>query len=550
VTIYAVTYLSAILLAGPPFQQVQPAPSTYTAYTGVDMKIIPPAPALGPANSVFKDPTFGSRILRVTDPNTKAGQSFVSTDSGFARTWNANSTAIKLTGPHGDAYWLEFNAGQFTVGDGSAFPAIHPVSFGARWEWSTLDPDIIYFLNGSQIAKYNKLSGAITNLGGPTTGEPVAYNAAVIGFDNWVCAAVGSGPQDSYTKIFCVNPSVPGVTKLIDVAAKTVNGIPQSDPYWPTPASGQTLGIHDISGGTGASWLEVTFHGQSWGANGGAVLDLGTNTWSLVTNADPYWSGHVSMGNGKYANSSGSINGRDSRGMVVRDPDRLMDSSQYRFIEQPPDTLNQWCDADHNSWLNSATNASAPILISRYGPSVNCQYAWSGEINAAAIDGSNTVWRFAHNHAGTCYYAEGFAQISNDGKWALFSSYWDGTLGADSAFGCGTRIDAFIVELAPDAAPPPPPPPPPPPAPTAKFTFSPSSAVVGSPVTFDGTASTCSATPCSYKWTDDADGSVLGTGAKLTYAFRQRGTKYVRLTVTDARLQSGAVEHDVVVRKR
>src|SRR5207253_650313 len=119
-------------------------------------------------------------------------------------------------------------------------------------------------------------------------------------------------------------------------------------------------------------------------------------------------------------------------------------------VEQPPDTSNGWCDADHNSWFNSMTNANAPILVSRYTIGSACQYAWTGEIDAAAVDGSNTVWRFAHNHNGgsVCYYAEAFAQISNDGKWALFSSYWDGGLGPDISFGCTTRIDTFIVELS------------------------------------------------------------------------------------------------------
>src|SRR5262249_29255525 len=95
-------------------------------------------------------------------------------------------------------------------------------------------------------------------------------------------------------------------------------------------------------------------------------------------------------------------------------------------------------------------NPNAPILISRYGNSSSCyQNAWTGEIDAAAVDGSNTVWRFAHNHnAGfSCYYGQAFAQISNDGKWALFSSYWDGTLGSDTSFGCSNRIDTFIVDL-------------------------------------------------------------------------------------------------------
>src|SRR5215467_14303247 len=62
------------------------APTTYSAYTGTDAKPAPPAPALGPANSVINDPTFGSRILRVTDANTLGGQSFVPSDSGFHRT--------------------------------------------------------------------------------------------------------------------------------------------------------------------------------------------------------------------------------------------------------------------------------------------------------------------------------------------------------------------------------------------------------------------------------------------------------------------------------
>ena len=156
------------------------------------------------------------------------------------------------------------------------------------------------------------------------------------------------------------------------------------------------------------------------------------------------------MGNGKYVNASGSIDGRDSRGMVLRNPDNAMNSSEYRFISQPRDGSNGWCDSDHSSWLNSLTNPNAPILMSRFGGNASCyQYAWTGEIDAAAVDGSNTVWRFAHNHnAGfSCYYGQAFAQISNDGKWALFSSYWDGTLGADTAFGCSNRIDTFIVDL-------------------------------------------------------------------------------------------------------
>ncbi len=466
VLVLALLAVLTLRLTKPLFAQsagVAGAPSAYTAYTGTDAKPVPPAPVLGPANYVFNDPTFGSSILRVTDQNTSAGASFISTDAGFHRTWNANSTAIKITGGHGDAYWLEFNPGTFSVGDGSSHPVLHPLSINYMWEWSAVDPDVIYFLDGNQLARYNKSTGAITNLGGPPNGDPVTSYAVVVGLDNWVCSAAGAGIQDTYTEIFCVDPSNTSNRKFIDVPNKTINGVLQSDPNWPTSAAGQTIGIHSISGGAGPSWLGVTFHQQSWGANGDAVLNLATNTWSLLTSADPHWSGHTSVGNGRFVNGGGSQDGRDSRGAVVRDPDNLMDPSKIIFNMQPPTTVN-WYDGEHSSWFNSASNPNAPILFSRYtNVSPSPWLTWIGEIILAATDGSNTVWRFAHNHNGAmtgAYYTQSFAQISTDGNWALFSSYWDGTLGASSGgdFGVSTRIDTFIVELAhpsgPDTTPP------------------------------------------------------------------------------------------------
>jgi hypothetical protein len=428
----------------------QTSPSTYSAYTGTDPKVIPRAPAFGPANSVINDPTFGSRILRVTDANSAAERSLIPTDSGFVRTWNANSTAIKLVDATGDGFWLEFDPSTFRIGDGSSRPVPNPLPFDYRWVWSAVNPDVIYYLNGNQLGKYNKSTGASTSLGGPPNGHPVMYHATVVGADNWVCSAAGAGIQDTYTEIFCVDPNNTANTKFIDVVNKTINGARQSDPKWPTSAAGVTIGIHSMYGSAGGAWLGVTFHQQSWGANGDAVLDLATNTWSLLTNGDIYWAGHVSLGNGKFVNGSGSTDGRDSRGAIVRDPDDLMNSSKRLFIMQPSPSVN-WTTGEHNSWFNSASNPRAPVLFSRYGVPSSPPLTWEGEIIAAAVDGSNTVWRFAHHHGAAStftYYQSAFAQISNDGHWALFSSYWDGTLGASSGdFGVPTRIDTFIVDL-------------------------------------------------------------------------------------------------------
>jgi len=73
----------------------------------------------------------------------------------------------------------------------------------------------------------------------------------------------------------------------------------------------------------------------------------------------------------------------------------------------------------------------------------------------------------------------------------------------------------------------------------AAFTYSPSNPVTGSPVSFDASSSTCAASPCSYVWTDDADSSLLGTGIRMSFTFRDPGIKYVRLTITDAQSRTG-----------
>lgn len=438
---------------------IRASPSSYNAYTGTDVKPVPPPPALQGANTVFTDPTFGSEILRVTDANSNGGESFIPTDAGNLRTFNANNTAIKLTGPHGDGWWMEFNPSTFRVGDGSSNPRPHPIpsQYGATWQWSVTNPDIIYILAGNQIAAYNKSTGAVMNLGGPSTGEPVAYMAAVIGQDNWVCAAAGVGQQNTWTKLFCLQPSNPSQSKFVDIGNHTVNGAYVSDPNWPNPG----VGIHGLTGGSGDHWIAITFHGQNWGGNGDAIFNLQTNTWQQVKGqgggGDIYWGGHVSMGNGIYANGGGNVAGNDSRGIVLRNADNTMDASQYRFVGQPSAPYNAWCDAEHNSWHNSVTNPMAPIFQSRYGPAFSsCPLTWTGEILGIATDGSNTVYRFAHNHAdgSGCYYGQAFAQVSNDGNWLLFSSVWGGTLGSDAAFGCSSRIDTFMIRLNSNAPPP------------------------------------------------------------------------------------------------
>jgi hypothetical protein len=101
------------------------------------MKTIPPAPAL--AALVFKDPT-GSRSCVSLIRTLK-------TDILFYRRWIVHG--IQLTPAVRQAMGIGWNSTTtFKAGDG---PALH-VPFGATWEWSTIDPDIVYYLKGKSPA--------------------------------------------------------------------------------------------------------------------------------------------------------------------------------------------------------------------------------------------------------------------------------------------------------------------------------------------------------------------------------------------------------------
>src|SRR5262249_60303472 len=104
---------------------------------------------------------------------------------------------------------------------------------------------------------------------------------------------------------------------------------------------------------------------------------------------------------------------------------------------------------------------------------------WDDEIVAVQTSGSSgaTVWRFAHHRTAlVSFWDTPRANVSQDGRWAIFTSNWERTLGGDP--GGGPREDVFMVELRGGAAasPSPAPPPTPMPSPTPSPSPAPPSA--------------------------------------------------------------------------
>lgn len=69
-------------------------PSGYTAISDRVTRVKPALPALGPAGYAFTDPTFGSRLVRVTDGNVRPaalGRSYRTPSSTHANAWSADA---------------------------------------------------------------------------------------------------------------------------------------------------------------------------------------------------------------------------------------------------------------------------------------------------------------------------------------------------------------------------------------------------------------------------------------------------------------------------
>lgn len=165
-------------------------------------------------------------------------------------------------------------------------------------------------------------------------------------------------------------------------------------------------------------------------------------------------------------------------------------SKDYSLLLRPLSDLNQITQLlpsevtvpasmdSHWSWNNVDSSDSAPVCgaFSRSSfkfqgdgtrnpqtnPVLAVRQPWDREIVCVTTTGTPKVWRFAHHHAtgacnasakdGSCFGAIAIGNVSQDGKFFLFSSDWDWSLGSDPhAPGCPTsgrcRVDSFIVEL-------------------------------------------------------------------------------------------------------
>jgi hypothetical protein len=443
--------------------QAQSAPATYQATTDRDARTKPPLPAVGPANSTLTDPTFGSRMLRVTDSHTRPGspgRSYTTPSAAHQTAWNVDSSYFYVRSVDGYFIPYAFNTASMSAtrvqatgnGDGGLV-----VASQAEPQFSFVSRNVLYVTRQDSandwpiIQKFDFSTGSYTDLLNLGEAAPIARSTYVGGLSSSagaperVMAFFGGPSQDSHYLVALFAPGLPGSVTLLDTTTSTITA---NDTKTPTS-------------------IPLSFHlHHAWLDKSGRYVVLETTApdrparaplyvWDTTGNSVVALPETTALSGGHYATGFGAMVNQDCCTSTTWDAAQwqmrsLATPTANRDLITPVLTPQETYAGDHASWNNAQAGSLVPFVTAYYRTSSETApwRAWDDEIIAVQTSGGSnaTVWRFAHHRTSlVSFWDTPRASVSQDGRWAIFTSNWEGTLGGDP--GGGPREDVFMVEL-------------------------------------------------------------------------------------------------------
>ncbi len=426
-----------------------PPPAKYEALHTLEPRKLPPLPELGPAGSVITDPAFGSRILRVTQSNTilnPGSQSFYTTSSSWQNTWNANSTLFFVMAQSGCFLPFKFNPATFEatrIKDPSRPSDALVLKFRREPNFSFKDPAILYGVSTDlELTEYDFAANRYTPLldlkklvpkinGYDTDGVSSSAN------DELVVAFNGPG-QDRLMNVVWFDKTSGG-KHVLDLANGMIDGKPSKCPL----GKG---GAHHASIAKGGRYVNVINQGV-----GNVVWDTQTGDCTMIT---VQAAAHGAGGYGSWINYA-TLADNSGQGWLKRG---FAPADLARPKPALPRTPHFWGDS-HPSWNNVQPGEATPFFTAVYAGNrqaadkASTPLPLMGEIIAVSTDGSGKIWRFAHHRSainsgtslqgGGDFWSTPRGNISQDGRFFLFDSNWDDTLGNDPRG--GFRKDVFVA---------------------------------------------------------------------------------------------------------
>lgn len=452
----------------------QPAvPTSYGANTTRATIVEPALPATGPAGSPFVDPAFGSRLLRVTDAGTHPSlqsMSWTTPSAAHQLAWNATSDRFWVRSVSGAYVAYNFDAATLTAtritttasgGGGLISSQVEPqfsflardVLYGSRQAAIPYRPIIRRYDFGTLTYTDILDLGAITPIATPSYARALASSATE---PEMLSVLFGGAQQDLDFKVAAFQAASPVATAV--VLDSLASAITRGGAVKPTTIPLGFLLHHQWIDLSGRYVLLYPVSGSFPSPMPYFIWDLQTD---VVARVDRFPGGHDALGYGSHVNqdccTSTAYDGAQWQIRPLSNP--LATNDLINPVQSPAAPFL----ADHSSWNNAQPDRRVPILSSlyRYGSPPPPWRAWDDEIVAIQTDASPagaTVWRFAHHRSavaadggsGQYFWYLPRATISPDGRFALFTSNWEKTLGASitGETGGDYRTDVFLVALA------------------------------------------------------------------------------------------------------
>lgn len=393
----------------------------YHGLSDTSIRLKPAAP-VAVVGTPFLDPTFGSRMWRVTDANTRSGLSVRVQSSAHAASWNATGTEFLVMAASGETLTYGFDGSKITAIPNTVTSQIEP-------SFSFVDAELIYGAVIHKIKSWRVDTGVaadVFNFDATYATLPLT-DTYIGGFQNadndvWV-AFFGGTSQDRH--VF-VHHSVAGLLDLRSAGYK----------------------IHGISmDRTGRYVFIYAANDPNLGrlAPGVAAVNIWDTQTGVITKVVTLPNGHDSQGYGVWVNADCCSGGTwDAGQWQIRTLPGGTPSNLIPSVLTPQEIYL----AEHTNWRAAKANVAMPIISAnyRYGAGMSVvDYPWRArdeEIIAIATDGTGKVWRFAHTQSivgiNPEFWAEPIVNCTPDGRHCIFTSNWGVASG---------RQDVFLVEL-------------------------------------------------------------------------------------------------------
>ena len=450
-------FLAAVLAAS-----LAQAPAAYDAVTDRGPREKPALVKLGSAGFSFNDPVFGSRLWRVTDRLTrpdKLDRSFRTPSASHQNAWSADSSYFYVLSTDGTVVPFAFDT---RTGVASKLNAL---DFYIEPQFSYVNDSVIYgsVRTGTlrTIDQYDFGSGEYSRLldldqvvGASLKGTYIGGVMSSAGPVERVLAFFGGTSQDRHHFVVVFSKDAPQTRHVLDTVASTVDG----------RAARTTLNFHlhhaaiDRSGRYVLLYPTSTDLAAPRRAAQVYVWDTVTNLFTPMPVASAHSGGHDAYGYAMSVNQDCcTASSYDAAQWELRSlAAPLAPRDLIAQVMRPKEVYL----ADHPSWNNARADRPVPFITAtyRYGANDVDWRPWDDELLAVPTDGGADVWRLAHHRSDvrnddepeqTSFWYTPRPNVSQDGRWVLFTSNWEKTLGTDPGGAAGERArqDVFLLQL-------------------------------------------------------------------------------------------------------